>query len=228
MKVLIAFEYSGVVRDAFKRKGHKAISCDILATEKPGRHHKGDIIKFLKTFPDQHFDLIIMHPPCTALAVSGNAYYGEGKTKYKERLKSIRFIKRIWRLAKKKGKRVCLENPIGVIPTHTNLPKPSYVQPYNFGEDASKNTGLYLHNLKPLKPTKYIEPRYVCCGEVLDVENLGIYGCLYCCGDKTPLRRWSNQTNSGQSNVPPSENRGKDKAKTYKGIARAIAKQWSF
>ena len=89
-----------------------------------------------------------------------------------------------------------------------------------------KKTGLFLHRLKPLKPTRYVEPRYICCGEVLDVETVGIYGCPYCCGEGKPLRRWSNQTDSGQNKLAPSETRAKDRAKTYRGIARAIAKQW--
>ena len=151
MKVLIAFEYSGRLRSAFSRLGYDAISCDILPTEKKGKHHQGDIFKFLRTFPDKHFDLIILHPPCTAIAVSGNAHYGKGKPKFNERLKSIRFIKRIWRLAKKKGKRVCLENPVSVITTLTKLPKPQYIQPYYFGEDASKKNRFILTQIKTFK-----------------------------------------------------------------------------
>jgi hypothetical protein len=103
---------------------------------------------------------------------------------------------------------MCLENPVGCINTRLDfMPKPQYIQPYHFGEDASKKTGLWLRGLKPLKPTELIEGRKV-------VKNGKIY------------RRWSNQTDSGQNKLGPSKTRGKDRSLTYEGIAHAMANQW--
>ena len=103
MNVLVACEYSGTVRDAFIKKGHHSISCDLLPTDSPGPHHKGDVIDFLNSFEDGHFDLIIAHPECTKLCVSGNALYGEGLVKYKERLKAVDWTVMFWNLAKRKA-----------------------------------------------------------------------------------------------------------------------------
>ena len=99
MNVLVACEYSGTVRDAFIKKGHHSISCDLLPTDSPGPHHKGDVIDFLNSFEDGHFDLIIAHPECTKLCVSGNAHYGEGQEKYKERLKAVDWTVMVWKFA---------------------------------------------------------------------------------------------------------------------------------
>src|SRR5690625_6232468 len=94
MKVLVACEFSGVVRDAFLARGHDAISCDLLPTESPGPHYQGDVFDLLNR--GASYDLIIMHPPCTALAVSGNGTYGEGQPRYSERLKSAAWTRRLW------------------------------------------------------------------------------------------------------------------------------------
>ena len=91
MKVLVACEYSGVVRDAFINKGHDAISCDLLPTDSAGPHHQGDVIEYLQGVEDGYFDLIIAHPECTKLCVSGNAHYGEGQEKYDQRLESVKW-----------------------------------------------------------------------------------------------------------------------------------------
>ena len=106
MKVLIGCEYSGTVRDAFIAMGHDAISCDLLPTDKPGPHYQGDVFDLL----EERWDLIIMHPPCTALAVSGNAWYGEGMPKYNERLESVEWTKKLWEKCISVCERVCFEN----------------------------------------------------------------------------------------------------------------------
>ena len=105
---------------------------------------------------------------------------------------------------------------------------PTYtlVEPYEFGDDASKKTGLWLKNLPPLQPTKMILPRWICCGIELDIDAVGIYGCANCCGDNKPRPRWGNQTNSGQNKHGPSRNRWKIRAETWPGIAEAMANQW--
>lgn len=142
MKILISCEYSGVVRDAFIKAGHEAISCDLLPTDNPGPHIQGDCIPVIK----QGWDMIIMHPPCTALAVSGNRWYGKGMPRNAERLSSIQWTVALWELAKKHSHHVCMENPVGVLPI-----KPTqYVQPWQFGHMETKKTGLWLHNLPRL------------------------------------------------------------------------------
>lgn len=153
MNVLVACEYSGVVRDAFIAKGHNAISCDLLPTDRPGPHIQGDCIDAIKS---RQWDLIIMHPPCTALAVSGNRWYGKGMPKHNERLESIKWTLDLWELAKRHARiGVAMENPVGVLPM-----KPTqYIQPWQFGHGETKKTGLWLHNLPPLVPTDIVEGR---------------------------------------------------------------------
>lgn len=152
MRVLVACEYSGVVRDAFIAKGHDAISCDLLPTDKPGPHIQGDCIPVIRR---GGWDLIIMHPPCTALAVSGNRWYGKGMPKNSERKEAIEWTTLLWNLAKNNAHHVCMENPVGVLPM-----KPTqYIQPWQFGHGETKKTGLWLHNLPPLEPTNIVEGR---------------------------------------------------------------------
>ena len=135
MKVLIACEYSGAVRDAFTRLGHDATSCDLLPTESFGKHYKGDVFDLLT--PGYGWDLIIAHPPCTALAVSGNAWYGKGQPKYQERLDSVQWTEKLWQKCKEVAPKVCFENPVGVLPRMANMPKPCYVQPFQFGHNRA-------------------------------------------------------------------------------------------
>lgn len=152
MNVLIACEFSGTVRSAFIKKGHDAVSCDLLPTESPGPHIVGDCVDVIKS---RHWDLIIMHPPCTALAVSGNRWYGAGMPKNDERKKSIKWTMALFDLAKKHAHSVCMENPVGVLPV-----KPAqYIQPWQFGHGETKKTGLWLHNLETLKQTNVVEGR---------------------------------------------------------------------
>ncbi|MFI4971131.1 MAG: hypothetical protein ACHP7H_00510 [Hyphomicrobiales bacterium] len=101
--------------------------------------------------------------------------------------------------------RIALENPKGVISTKLIMPKPQIIQPYQFGDDASKQTCLYLKNLPPLEPTEYIEPRIV-----------------------DGKKRWANQTDSGQNRLGPSEDRWAERSLTYQGVANAMAQQWSL
>jgi hypothetical protein len=150
MKVLIACEYSGKVREAFRVLGHDAWSCDLLPSDNlTDYHYTGDCWPVIA----EGWDLIIMHPPCTALAVSGNRWYGKGMPKHQDRLDSIDWTLALYEHAKKHAPRVAFENPVGVLPI-----KPTqYVQPYQFGHPESKKTGLWLHNLPPLVPTNDVE-----------------------------------------------------------------------
>jgi len=199
MNILIACEYSGTVRDAFIRAGHNAMSCDFLPTDAPGPHHQGDVIAYLESLPDQGLDLIIAHPTCTKLCVSGNSTYGIGKPKHHERMESAKWTEIFWELAKRKAKAVCFENPVGVLTRLTSMPKPQYVQPYEFGHMEQKKTGLFLHNL----------PRLVATNNVYAEMML------------LPKRE-----RERLHYLPPSADRWKIRSTTFKGIADAMAAQW--
>lgn len=199
LNVLVACEYSGTVRDAFIARGHKAMSLDLLPTDKPGPHHQGDVMAYLETLKDQELDLIIAHPECTKLCVSGNRHYGEGKPKYPERVASAKWTEKFWQLSKLKAKSVAFENPVGVLGRLTNLPKPCYVQPYQFGHTEQKKTGLFLHNLKPLADTNNVYDKMM---ELPKNQRERLHY------------------------LPPSPDRWKIRSTTYQGIADAMASQW--
>lgn len=155
MRVLVACEYSGIVRDAFRKRGHDAWSNDILPSDADNAYHiQGDCMDAI--VHRGPWDLIIMHPPCTALAVSGNRWYGKGMPKHAERVEAIRWTKRLFDLATREARiGVAMENPVGVLPI-----KPTqYIQPWQFGHGETKKTGLWLHNLPPLEPTDIVEGR---------------------------------------------------------------------
>ena len=195
MKILVACEYSGVVRDAFRERGHNAISCDLLPTEADGPHIQGDVAEIIS----QGWDMMLAFPPCTYLCSSGlhwNKRKPERVAKTEAALDFVRF------LFSAPISKIALENPVGCISTRIRKYDQS-IQPYNFGDDASKRTCLWLQNLLPLCPTKYVEPRVV-----------------------NGKCRWSNQTDSGQNRLGPSEDRWKLRSQTYSGIARAMAEQW--
>ena len=146
MKVLIGCEYSGIVRDAFTARGHDATSCDLLPSETEGKHYQGDIFDII----DGDWDLAIMHPPCTDLAISGAAHFKE-KIKDGRQQAAIKFFERLYECDIPK---VCLENPVGVISTKSYIGRPTqYIQPWEHGHTETKKTGLWLRGLDPLKPT---------------------------------------------------------------------------
>lgn len=151
MRVLVGCEYSGKVRDAFIKAGHDAVSCDLLDTDVQGPHIKGDVMDAI----GEGWDLIIMHPPCTALAVSGNRWYGANMPKNNERQQAIKWTVALWNHAKENASMVCMENPVGVLPMHPT----QYIQPWQFGHGETKKTGLWLHNLPPLTPTNVVDGR---------------------------------------------------------------------
>ena len=154
MRVLVACEYSGKVRDSFRALGHDAWSCDLLPSDNlTDYHYTGDCWPVI----EEGWDLIIMHPPCTALAVSGNRWYGSGMPKNSERLKAIEWTLALYEHAKKHAPRVALENPVGVLPIKAT----QYIQPYEYGHPESKKTGLWLHNLPPLVPTDNVKEKWL-------------------------------------------------------------------
>jgi hypothetical protein len=200
MNVLVAYESSGIVREAFRNLGHRAWSCDLQPADDGSKFHLTMDAKKaiqMQLAGQRHWDLIIMHPPCTALCVSGNAHYGTGKPKHDQRLEAIDYTLEMFELAKSVARFVCMENPVGVLPVKAS----QYVQPYEYGHPESKKTGLWLHNLPRLKPT----------------DEIAKPACGY----------WANQTPSGQNKLGPSEDRWKIRSKTYPGIADAMSQQWS-
>lgn len=153
MRVLVGCEYSGRVREAFRALGHDAWSCDLLpADDGSPYHYQCDVVELLGP---GDWDLVILHPPCTALAVSGNRWYGKGMPKHAERLEAIRWTMALWEKACSVAPMVCMENPVGVLP----IPATQYIQPWQFGHGETKKTGLWLHNLPPLAPTNIVDGR---------------------------------------------------------------------
>jgi len=148
MHVLIACEHTGTVRDAFKRLGHDAVSCDILPTETPGPHYQGDVRDILnvKRATGPSWDLMIAHPPCTHLASSGARWF---KDKAKEQAEALAFVRLLMDAPILK---IAIENPVGVI--STQICKASqYIQPWQFGHPEAKKTGLWLQGLPLLEAT---------------------------------------------------------------------------
>jgi len=148
MRVLIACEYSGIVRDAFAALGHDAWSCDLLPTERLGNHINGDVLQHMH----RGWDLMIAHPPCTHLAVSGARWF---KDKQREQALSLDFVRR---LMDAPIPRIAIENPISIISSHIRKPD-QIIQPWQFGHGETKATCLWLKNLPKLVPTNIVEGR---------------------------------------------------------------------
>lgn len=216
MRVLVGCEHSGVVRQAFRQRGHDAWSNDILpATDASPYHLQCDVLTIL----DGGWDLAIFHPDCTYLTSSAEWAYKDpdfdrypgvgyhqkvkpdtltGAARRGARKDAVAFALKLWRAPIKK---VCIENPRGHLSQHLGVPQ--YVQPHQYGDDASKITGLWKRGLPDLVSTLYVQPRIV-----------------------NGKPRWANQTDSGQNNLSPSEDRWALRATTYPGIAAAMADQW--
>jgi site-specific DNA-cytosine methylase len=148
MKILIACEYSGTVREAFSKLGHDAWSCDILETEIPGNHLQCDVREIL----GDGWDMMIAHPPCTHLAVSGARWFKDKKVEQAEALEFVRL------LMNAPIERIALENPISIISSHIRKPD-QIIQPWQFGHGETKATCLWLQNLPKLQPTNIVEGR---------------------------------------------------------------------
>lgn len=192
MRILVAWEYSGAVRDAFIDQGHDAMSCDLLPTESPGPHYQGDVLDVL----DDGWDLMIAHPPCTYLSVSGMHWTTRGMRDPQLTEDALAFVRRLMNAP---IDRIGIENPVSVISTRIRKPD-QIIQPWQFGHDASKKTCLWLKGLPPLTTT--------------DILPGG------------SAARRANQTASGQNKLPPGKDRWKLRSATYSGIAQAMATQW--
>jgi hypothetical protein len=200
MKILIACEFSGIVRDAFKAKGHDAWSCDLLPTEREGNHIQGDVLEIL----DDGWDMMIAHPPCTYLTVTGNKWF---KPEYKERFPTREqdrkdAIEFFMALANAPIPKICIENPIGIMSSLWRKPN-QIIQPYQFGHTEAKKTCLWLRGLMPLEPTKLVEPEYI----------------TFKSGKR--MAKWYVDA----VKLPKAE-RSKLRSRTFQGIADAMADQW--
>lgn len=148
MRVLVACEYSGTVREAFAKRGHDAWSCDILPTDIPGNHYQGDVRDIL----ENGWDMMICHPPCTHLAVSGARWFKEKQT---EQVEALDFVRT---LLYAPIPRIALENPVSIISSRIRKPDQT-IQPWQFGHGETKATCLWLKNLPKLVPTNVVDGR---------------------------------------------------------------------
>lgn len=196
-RILIACEFSGVVRDAFLRYGHDAMSCDLLPTETPGPHYQGDVLDII----GDGWDLMVAHPPCQYLAISGIHWNNRIPGRAEQTAAALDFVRALLNAS---IPHIALENPVGVISTHIRKPD-QYIHPWQFGHTEAKKTGLWLKNLPPLMATRILMPT--------DFQDNG-------------APRWENQTATGQNRLGPSPDRWKLRSTTYPGIADAFASQW--
>jgi hypothetical protein len=256
MRVLVACEYSGRVRDAFAALGHDAWSCDLLPTDSPGNHIQGDVLGVI----NDSWDLMIAHPPCTYLCSSGMHWTTRGKRDPQLTEDALDLVRR---LLDAPIPRIALENPIGCISSRIRKPD-QIVQPWWFGDDASKKTCLWLKGLPLLRvsvehlsvlvpPSGWKTVR--CAMDMVECDDCGEPFCLVCddhyadcecigptqddatyktvdgvlfatLEDPAPRMIWGNQTPSGQNKLGPSADRWKLRSVTYEGIANAMATQW--
>lgn len=203
MKILLACEESQAVTKQFRLKGHEAYSCDILPTsgENPEWHIQGDVVPILK----ENWDMVIAFPPCTHLAVSGAAWFAKKREDGRQQ-QGIDFFMEFTKLDH--IPKVAIENPVGIMSKIWRKPD-QIIQPYQFGDDASKKTCLWLKGLPIL------------------IETCRVVGRVVTTPSGKVVERWSNQCdNYGHDKTSPSEARGNLRSKTYQGIAKAIAQQW--
>lgn len=184
------------MRNSFIRRGHHAISCDLLPSDAPGPHIQADVLQLL----NDGWDMMIAFPPCTHIACSGARYF-EAKRADGRQQEGIDFF---LALANAPIPRIAIENPVGIMSSVYRKPD-QIIQPWQFGHSESKATCLWLNGLPPLVPTDILlPPAFQASGKP----------------------RWENQTPSGQSNLGPTKDRWKIRSKTYQGIAAAMADQW--
>lgn len=202
-RVLIACEFSGIVRDAFAARGHDAWSCDLLPSESLGNHYQRHIEDILRQ--DINWDLMIAHPPCTYLTCAQNKWYlpqyaDRFPDRRQRQAKAIEFFLGLTRTS---IGRVCIENPIGVMSTHYRKPD-QIIQPYEYGHDAKKSTALWLTNLPRLRPTNRVPVT------------------LHRTKGGNVMSKWHMTTGSASNKA----HRAHLRSVTFKGIADAMADQW--
>lgn len=216
MKILIACEFSGVVRRAFAAKGHEVTSCDLLPAEDDNpNHYQGPVEDLLK----QQWDLMIAHPPCTHICSSGARYFAAKRADGRQQ-QGIDFF---MLLINADIPKIAVENPVGIMSTVYRKPD-QIIQPWQFGHRESKATCLWLKGLPLLIPTKIMEPEWKKNPDGTVWRSAK--GKRESVAHSRPQCRWDNQTPSGQNKLGPSKNRWKLRSITYEGIAAAMAEQW--
>jgi hypothetical protein len=212
MKVLIACEYSGIVRTEFTKAGHDAISCDLLPTDIPGKHYQGNVLDII----NDSFDLMIAFPPCTYLTVTANKWYKNqpkrisgalvGDERRKARIVAIDFAIALFNCGILK---IAMENPIDILSTVFRKPD-QIIQPWMFGHAERKSTCLWLKGLPILESTNIVTP------------------VSYVAADKnySPTHYNSKRSLNRLDYLPPGQDRSKLRSKTFPGIAKAMASQW--
>ena len=204
MKILVACEFSGTVRDAFIKNGHDAMSCDLQPTEVPGPHYQGNVMDVI----DQDWDLMIAFPPCTYLTLTGNKWFkpefsNRFPTRNQDRKNAIKFFMNLVNLPIPK---IAIENPIGVMSSFYRTPD-QIIQPWEYGHKTTKSTCLWLKGLPMLRPTNIVDK-----GEVVISKS----------GNR--MSRWYYET----SKLPIKGGiRAKARSVTFQGIADAMANQWN-
>lgn len=205
MRVLIACEFSGTVREAFRRRGHDAWSADLLPAADGSPHHlRGDVLDVLS----HGWDMMVAHPPCTYLSVSGLHWNHRNAERAAKTEAALEFVRQ---LLAAPIERIALENPVSCISSRIRKPDQT-IQPYEFGADASKRTCLWLQGLAPLRK----DPAQRVAGRLVPHSD----------GSGRMVERWANQTDSGQNRLAPSPDRWAVRSITYPGIAEAMAEQW--
>ncbi len=222
LNILVGCEFTGVVSAAFRALGHTVWSCDLEpyggdTSEGEYFHYQGDVLSLLANPAD--WDMAIFHPPCTYLTSAGEWAFSDnpllkgmprkikpetliGQARWDARTQAIKFVKALWDTP---IERMCIENPVGVIPRYLpDMPKPQWVQPYWFGADRSKRTGLFTRGLPDLCPTHMIAGKK----------------------NKKGLLRWANQSPCGADNTPPGPDRWRVRSALDTGMANAMADQW--
>lgn len=204
MRILVACEESQAVTKELRKLGHEAYSCDVQECSggHPKWHIQGDA---LKTAYGEYWDMMIAHPPCTYLAVSGarwlyNKDGSRNEDRWQKKEAALKFVKALMDAPIEK---IAIENPISMISSEIRKPE-QIIQPYQFGHPLAKATCLWLKNLPKLQPTDVVEPEYVTSGTG---------------------RRWSKWF--WETSLIPYKERGKARSKTFEGIAKAIADQWT-
>lgn len=211
--VLIGCEESQTVCIAFRNEGHEAYSNDLKDCSGgfPEWHRKKDVMEAIK---ERYWDLIGLHPECTAMTTSGNRHYAEGKPLHHLRIAAMQWTVELWELAKKHAKCVYLENPVGSLNGIESLPRPQIIQPYFFGDEFQKTTCLWLHNLKPLlhsaTDTLFETQTHVDRGEMTTFKSSG-----------KVMPKWY-----ADSKSLPEAQRKQLRSKTFPGIATAMSQQW--
>ena len=198
MKVLVACEFSGIVRDAFAARGHDAWSCDLLPSESPGQHHQGDILDFGWTAGP--WDLLVAHPPCTYLAAMGIWWNAKRPERWPMTHEAMKFVDDVYNIP---STRTAIENPVGYLNKHWKKPS-QVIHPWQFGHEASKPGCLWLFGLPLLRPTQVVGK-----------------GKFYVKANGSRMAAWSHKCSGTRK-----ADRARIASRTFTGIARAMAEQW--